>query len=398
MINNKKIHTYNNNKILNKNIEDNEEVKDNQTRQTKQNKIEECNNIYKNCIKNQQIEIIKHSNNFLNMDHTKETLKIGYKLVNNIKEILYYNKIFTDLLKNITDTCDNFINDIENNLFNYNNNSVNSNSNSNINNSNINNSNNSNINNININNKNIQENQNETFTNTYDERSIYLPLEEDEDEFIFVYNKYKKNLYNEQKEIKEEKQKKEKISIKNNKSKIFIKEIGYEMNIEKVENLTDIKSMFYWYEGDEKYDPGIYCSPYFNTYIKVPFPKIIDINKEVNKSTTICCKYITKEECNRQKNKYDTKYYNEKSCQYVHKGETITKIGITARCQKMPDFGNPSSLTDDLYDINLQDMKTILLYGINDSFLMSIWLDYNIKYKKINKHNTIVLDNLDKFV
>ena len=388
MINNKKIHTYNN-KILNKYINDNEinqnEINQNDNNENKKSKIsqtsqinniEECNNIYKNCIKNQQIEIIKHSNKFLNMDYTKETLKTGYKLVNNIKEILYYNKIFTDLLKNITDTCDNFINDIENNL------------------SNSNNSNNSN----NINNKNIQENQNETFTNTYDERSIYLPLEDDEDEFIFDYNKYKKNLYNEQKEIKEEKQKKEKISIKNNKSKIFIKEIGYEINIEKIENLSDIKSMFYWYDGDEKHDPGIYCSPYFNTYIKVPFPKIIDINKEVNKSSTVCCKYITKEDCNKQKNKYDTKYYNEKSCQYVHKGETITKIGITARCQKLPDFGNPSSLTDDLYDINLQDMKSILLYGINDTFLMSIWIDYNIKYKKINKHHTIILDKLDKFV
>jgi hypothetical protein len=174
--------------------------------------------------------------------------------------------------------------------------------------------------------------------------------------------------------------------------------------------------MFYWFDGDDKYDSGIYCSPYFNTYIKVPFPKIIDINKEINKSSTVCCKYITKDECNRQKNKYEiyishnshnshnsnnsnnSNNLNEKTCNFAHKGDYINKIGITARCPKLPDFGNPSSLTDDLYDMNIQDMKSILLYGINDSFLMSIWLDYNIKYKKINKHNMIILDNLDKVI
>ena len=101
---------------------------------------------------------------------------------------------------------------------------------------------------------------------------------------------------------------------------------------------------------------------------------------------------------NDSNNSNNSNNLNEKTCNFAHKGDYINKIGITARCPKLPDFGNPSSLTDDLYDMNIQDMKSILLYGINDSFLMSIWLDYNIKYKKINKHNMIILDNLDKVI
>jgi hypothetical protein len=479
------IHKYN--KILDKNIVDeekniftqNKKINNNRLNYIRKqlNNIEECNFFYKDCIKNEQIEIIKHSNKFLNMMHNKDTLKVGYKLVNNIKEILYYNRLFTELLKNISDTCDNYINEIESDIYN----------------------------------KKTDDNFIYNTTNgmvSYDERSIYLPDDEDdEDEFILDYNKYKQiikkernnlnninqtntlnqtnqnnqnnqnnqtNQTNQNNQNNQTNQTNQTIqtnqtnqtiqnnqtnqTIQNNqtnkisnyeinnkikninnmtsKTKIFIKEIGYDIKIDKVNCLTEIKPMFYWFDGDENYDAGIYCSPYFNTYIKVPFPKIIDINKDFNKSSTVCCKFITKEECNKQKNKYDNKYDNNKydnkydnnkydnnkydnkydnnkydnnkydnnkydnnkSCNFVHKGDDITKIGITARCSKIPDFGNPSSLNDDLYDINLQDMKSIMLYGINDSFLMTVWLDYNIKYKKISKHNMLVLDNLDKFI
>ena len=98
------------------------------------------------------------------MNHTKEALQIGYKLVNNIKEILYYNRLFTDLLKNITETCDNFINEIESDVFNHLNKKQNENTDLNM-------------------------DENKFIYNTtngmisYDERSIYLPLDDEEDDF-----------------------------------------------------------------------------------------------------------------------------------------------------------------------------------------------------------------------
>ena len=380
-----------------------------------------CNNFFKECVKKCQIEIIDKSNKFLKMKHHKDTLKFGYKLSNNIKEILYCNRIFTELLKNISDTCDSYIDEIETDIY--------------------------------------SKKSNDDFiyktTNgmlSYDERSVYLPIEDEDDDFIIDYNKYKNLITQEKKDISvnlnysnnhinnntnnsvhnninnnetyenKDNNTNNSKSIKkiqqheikiHNRSKILIKEIGYEINIERISDITDIKPMFYWYDGDDKYEAGIYCSPYFNTYTRVPFPKIIDINKDINKSTIIC-KYITRDECNKQKNKYDKydKYDNNKhdkhdnnkydkydiKCHYVHKGEYMNKIGISARCPKIPDFGNPASLHDDLSDMNLQDMKSILLYGLNDTILMSIWLDYNLKYKKISKHNILVLDEIDKFI
>ena len=422
-----------NNNTTNNNMNNNTTNNNNTNNNTNNNinnsikNINFCNNFFKECVKKCQIEIIDKSNKFLKMKHHKDTLKFGYKLSNNIKEILYCNRIFTDLLKNISDSCDSYIDEIETDVY--------------------------------------SKKSNDDFiyktTNgmlSYDERSVYLPIEDDDDDFLIDYNKHKNLIIQEKKEysdiiqnnntnnnlqnnntnnnlqnnntnnINKNKQnnnienndykniednnniKPQRNKIKlSNRSKILIKDIGYELNIEKIDEITDIKPMFYWYDGDDKYDSGIYCSPYFNTYVKVPFPKIIDINKDINKST-ITCKYITREECNNQKNKYNNERNNNDrnnndrnnndrnaKCQYVHKGEYFNKIGIHSRCSKIPDFGNPSSLHDDLSDMTLQDMKLILMYGLNDSILMSIWIDYNMKYKKIPKHNMIILDEINRF-
>lgn len=151
-----------------------------------------------------------------------------------------------------------------------------------------------------------------------------------------------------------------------------IPELSYTIKLNKVKSLKDIPSMFYYYEGDKKNPPGVYCS-FRDTYMKIPFPEIIDSTKDQSRVRSIRCKYNTKEMCEQMSQKYN---YKNKMCYYAHTGEKITKIGYNSRCS-IANFGNPSDFERNIKYVGLNDVKSLLLYGLNDVFISALCIDYN---------------------
>lgn len=146
-----------------------------------------------------------------------------------------------------------------------------------------------------------------------------------------------------------------------------IKELNYKMTLPTVTKLSDIPAAFYLYKDEHKPEKtGIYINLGSSNIVKVCFPTIIDSTKDFNKSHTIRCKYITEENC-----KANTQ---GKTCFYAHKGDSLIKIGIQARCPECPNFGNPQTIRHDIK--NVSNIDTMLMYGVNDLMIAKLWLDY----------------------
>jgi hypothetical protein len=161
--------------------------------------------------------------------------------------------------------------------------------------------------------------------------------------------------------------------------RVLIPEIGYYLNVQKVDKLTDVPSIFTWYDNprDTENPPGLYCTIISGVHVRIPFPAVVDSTKEYSRGRSIRCKYATKTLCDDQRSKMAI-YHNSqvRTCNFAHAGEKIVKIGYPSRCAKA-NFGNSDSLTKDIRLVNISDIKNILLYGLNDIMSSIIWMDYN---------------------
>ena len=171
---------------------------------------------------------------------------------------------------------------------------------------------------------------------------------------------------------------------------VLIKEINYKMRIPVIQDMKQVQPMLYYYKGNE-YEHGVYCSILPTIYTRIPFPEIIDSTKDFNRDRSIRCKYKTRSLCDDQRNKM-AKYHKSttRSCNFAHDGETLVKIGYPSRCASISNFGNPRTLSQDIKIIEIDDIKNILMYGLNDIITAAIWFDYT-------KYNIpAVFDKLDR--
>ncbi len=182
--------------------------------------------------------------------------------------------------------------------------------------------------------------------------------------------------------------KKYQTNSKNNIEEVYLKEFKYKLKIKNVDSLAEIKPMMSYFKGDKKHSAGVYCCLLENVYIKIPFPEMIDINKDFNKSRTIKCKYVTTEKCNEYKNKMMKFNSYSKNCNFAHIGDKIVKICNHSRCDKVSNYGNPDTFLNDVEKIGINDIKNILLYGLSDVMSSYLWFDYS-------KNKNMVLDKLD---
>ena len=122
---------------------------------------------------------------------------------------------------------------------------------------------------------------------------------------------------------------------------------------------------------------GIYINLGNSNYAKIPFPEIVDSTREHDRKHSIRCKYSTKKECDDQRYKM-SKYHNTniRTCNFAHAGDKIVKIGYPSRCPSVPNYGNPKTMSHDVKDIAIDDTKHLLLYGLNDLISSMIWLEY----------------------
>ena len=169
---------------------------------------------------------------------------------------------------------------------------------------------------------------------------------------------------------------------------INITEINYNMTMPVVEKLSDIPNAFHYFKGSTENPAGVYMQ-INNNIMRIPFPDVIDSKKEYDRSHSIRCKYLTKTECDAQRNKM-AKLYNSQTrmCNFAHAGDSIVKIGYPSRCPSLPAYGTPATMPEDIRRITLNDVKNLLLYGLSDIMDSIIWLDYN-------KKNGMIFDKLE---
>ncbi len=174
--------------------------------------------------------------------------------------------------------------------------------------------------------------------------------------------------------------------------KTLIPELNCSLKVHSVKSLKTIPPMFNYYRGDSKNPAGLYCCVIPHVYIRVPFPEIVDSTKEIKRNHSIRCMYKTKQICEEQKKKI-SKQRNTlpQICNFAHEGDKIVKIGYPSRCSKMPNYGNPVTFTNDMKEMDIDAIRNIIMYGINDVAVAAVWMDYN----KPNQ-NDVVFDALDR--
>ncbi len=134
----------------------------------------------------------------------------------------------------------------------------------------------------------------------------------------------------------------------------------------------------------EKVRSGVYINLGNGNYARIPFPEIIDSKKEYDRKHSIRCKYSTKKECDEQRYKM-SRFHNTqiRICNFAHEGDAIIKIGYPSRCPAIPNFGNPSTISSDIKNINMSDAKNLLMYGLSDIINSIIWFDYTAQKDNI---------------
>ena len=123
---------------------------------------------------------------------------------------------------------------------------------------------------------------------------------------------------------------------------------------------------------------NIYCCLVDKVIVQVPFPQVLNSTKIENKNCSIKCKFKSIKKCNDNKEKLE-KIYNTpvKKCSFAHEGESINKIGYPSRCTMVPDIGNLSSLENDLDKVDIDSIRSLLLYGVHDIFIAMLWFKKN---------------------
>lgn len=166
-------------------------------------------------------------------------------------------------------------------------------------------------------------------------------------------------------------------------------DLGFIANFPVVRSLSHIPAAIYYYYGDAKHKEGLYISPSPGFYTRIPMPAA-----DGAKASTKCCLSRSVEKCEKKNelaNKYIKNAKNKKECQLMHFDEKYRRITNPLRCDKMPMFGAPETLKDDLVNIDDLDIRTVGTFAFNDFFLMALWY----KRKSIDDGVVIVVDDLD---
>ena len=184
--------------------------------------------------------------------------------------------------------------------------------------------------------------------------------------------------------------KKKKKSIKSKptiEERVNIPDLGYKMKLPSIADIADIPPAMYYHEQTK----GVYIRLPNNNIFRVPFPEVVDSRKDYSRRQSIRCKYKTKEECDEQRCKMATMYNSQvRTCNFAHKGDKLVKIGYQSRCPSMPNYGNLETIAEDIKILNDGDIKSLLLYGLNDIFMAALWMDY-VQLKNKTIHNLCVV-------
>ncbi len=163
-------------------------------------------------------------------------------------------------------------------------------------------------------------------------------------------------------------------------STINIAPIGYSMTLPIIKTMEELHKQHSIYFCEET--KCIWMVLPGSNLMKIPFPEIIDCTKVSEKANSIRCRHQTKSSCSDNKQGFWT-------CSYTHLGEKMVKLGYSVRCPSVPNFGNPTTIRKDITYVKLPDVKSLLMYGLNDIITAAVWLDYN--GKKNQRY-----ENLDK--
>lgn len=154
--------------------------------------------------------------------------------------------------------------------------------------------------------------------------------------------------------------------------KVLIPEINFPMKIPNVKALKDIPPAFYMHESK------IYIRINNDNLLQVPFPEVIDSKKEFDRKHSIRCKYIQRAECDSQRVRMARTFNSPlRTCNFAHEGDYMVKIGYPSRCPGMPSYGNTATMAQDIKSVRLDDVKNLILYGLNDLFSAMVWLEYH---------------------
>lgn len=164
---------------------------------------------------------------------------------------------------------------------------------------------------------------------------------------------------------------------------------NFTISVPIIQDLNLIEPAFVWYCGDSKNKEGIYMS-LDKMIIQVPFPDLIAKNSPNFKYHSMPCKNNTYGECNRKLEEIARiKGTSIRQCTYTHIGEKYCKIGSDFRAPGLPQFGSHDTLAQDIKDIQLFDIKNILMTASSDLLLIKLW------HEKHKNFGNIIFNDLD---
>jgi hypothetical protein len=126
---------------------------------------------------------------------------------------------------------------------------------------------------------------------------------------------------------------------------------------------------------------GLFMRLYKNTFIELPFVDTIDIKNKKRRSEAIRCSFYKKGICNTNKNNSCGR------CNYVHKGERLKKISN----RKNFSFGCFKSLSKDVTNVGIDEIREMLLHSCSDLILVMMWIENNIG------DNNYIFELLDRY-
>lgn len=154
---------------------------------------------------------------------------------------------------------------------------------------------------------------------------------------------------------------------------------GRKITLPIVENLEDVPSCFYYFKGSKKYSRGVYMSPYDGVVMQVPAVRVIPYSMENANYFSMKC--VQGKNCKNIR------------CTYAHPGTDYIKIGCVSRCPTAHSFGNKETLSKDLDQVNIEDIRIVSMYGLNDIFSSALW--FSQKLNSTDRNDTRILNNLE---
>ena len=155
--------------------------------------------------------------------------------------------------------------------------------------------------------------------------------------------------------------------------------LNYKYIVPIIKNLNDIPLSYYWYCGDSNNPEGIYTRISKDVCILVPMPDVIDGSKDYNRSMTSKCKYKTKTACLESCKLLSNKFKSDmRKCNFAHIGDKYNKICYSNRCNNILRFGSHKHLAQDIKNIDMENIKNMMMYALSDVLLGSIWTQKNI--------------------